>query len=112
MGRITNYLVRNGWIIMPTDTPDPPLPSNLAKGWQPNSDEQRAILIHPLAPHETAAVLRMNQHGWPGWLIARELGIPQGPLLVGAMKRGIEKESEAARVGVPIHNATVQKGTK
>lgn len=63
------------------------------------------------APHETAAVLRLQRNGWPGPEIAKLLSL-RGTQLMRAMQNAMDAEGLAGRIGAPIHDARAPKGYK
>jgi len=75
------------------------------RDWDPN----HPMLKSPLAPHETAGVLRMQRAGWPGKQIAKLLNLG-GIALMESIQAGIDAEGEANRLGRPIHDAVITKG--
>ena len=60
--------------------------------WNPN----HPLLKSTAAPHETAAVLRMQRAGYGGSAIMRIL-------------RAVDDETIASRAGRPIHDAKIRK---
>lgn len=55
------------------------------------------------APHETAAVLRMQRAGWPAPRIQGILKMRPAQLM-SALQKALDDEGEASRRGCPIHD--------
>jgi len=81
-------------------SPDNPRP------WDPN----HPMLKSPLAPHETNAAMRLHRGGWSNQHILGLLKV-KGTQLIALLKTAMDEEGEAARMGRPIHDAKVDKGT-
>lgn len=73
--------------------------------WQ---DTRDPLLTNPNAPHETAAVLRMQRSGWPAPRIMERFKI-SSQQLIHELSAALDDEGEAQRAGVPIHDATIEK---
>ena len=80
--------------------PDNPRP------WDPN----HWSLTVKGAPHETAAVLRMQRAGHPASKIMQVAKI-KGISLVQRLQSAMTDENVAHRRGIPVHDARVPKGT-
>ena len=72
--------------------------------WNPN----HPLLKSTAAPHETAAVLRMQRAGYGGSAIMRILRV-KGTVLMREIKRAVDDETIASRAGRPIHDAKIRK---
>lgn len=75
--------------------------------WDPN----HRLLKSTAAPHETAAVLRMQRAGWKGADMLKLFKV-RSQNLVRQMQRALNAETEAGHAGRPIHDARVPQGTK
>lgn len=75
--------------------------------WNPD----HPILKSPLAPHETAGVLRMDRAGWPAAIILKTVGT-NGSKLMHAFLEGRRQENTAKQQGRDIHDALLPKGTQ
>ncbi|MCA2331867.1 hypothetical protein JF714_15600 [Mycobacterium avium] len=56
------------------------------------------------AAHESDAVIRMHRAGWSGSQMAQVLGMRDASL-VNQYRRDLDGETEAAKLGLPIHGA-------
>lgn len=65
----------------------------------------------PLAPHETAGVLRMQRAGWPGGKIMAMFRLT-GTKLMDQIQNELDREGEASRRDVPVYDAQMPKGVK
>lgn len=65
-------------------------------------------LSSPLAPHETAGVLRLNRAGYLGTEIMELTGM-RATVLVAALQQAMEDENEAHRQGRPIHDSLIEE---
>lgn len=70
--------------------------------WDPNHPSLRS----PIAPHETACVLRMHRAGYKGRATMKILKL-RGTRLMNQMQRALDAETHAARAGRPIHDALI-----
>lgn len=70
--------------------------------WDPN----HRLLKSPIAPHETAAVLRMHRSGHKGSDIMKLFKL-RGTTLMRQMQKALEDETRAGRAGRPIHDAKI-----
>lgn len=84
---------------IPESSPDEP------RDWDPNHQLLKSVG----APHETAAVLRMNRAGWAGEEIIVMLGF-RGSELVDKMRLGLNQETAASKRGLAIHDDPIPKG--
>jgi hypothetical protein len=75
------------------------------KDWSPDDP----VLASPHAPHEVAAVLRMQRAGWPGAELMQVLGL-RASKLMWALSASREEEEQASRANRPIHDARIQGG--
>jgi hypothetical protein len=75
--------------------------------WNPNDP----ILKSALAPHETAGTLRIHRTNMPGPKIMELLKL-KGTELMRSLQKAMTDEGQAARKGIPIHDARVPRGTK
>ncbi|AHB29863.1 hypothetical protein SEA_KOKO_74 [Mycobacterium phage Koko] len=73
-------------------------------GWDPNDP----ILRSPLAPHETAGVLRMHRNGLRGAEVMKILGL-RGTKMHHQMQRALDAENAASYSGRPVHNAGIHR---
>lgn len=64
------------------------------------------ILKSPLAPHETAGVLRAHRAGHQGSKLMKMLNL-RGMRLMNEMKKAMDAESEAGKAGRPIYDALI-----
>ncbi|AHJ86433.1 hypothetical protein 40AC_70 [Mycobacterium phage 40AC] len=74
----------------------------MKKDWDPN----HPLLRSPLAPHETAAVLRMHRAGHKGAKIMSILKL-RGTALMKQMEKALADETSAAAQGRKIHDAKI-----
>ncbi|QJD52536.1 hypothetical protein PBI_AN9_74 [Mycobacterium phage AN9] len=72
--------------------------------WDPNDPKLKS----PYAPHETAAVLRMNRAGFKGAHTMKLLRL-RGTQLMNQIQRAMDVEQAAHRARRPIHDARVVK---
>ncbi|ASR86521.1 hypothetical protein SEA_CHANGELING_69 [Mycobacterium phage Changeling] len=70
--------------------------------WDPNHPSLKS----PMAPHETAAVLRMHRHGYKGAEIMKVFKL-RGTRLMKQMQRALDAETQAGHAGRPIHDAKI-----
>lgn len=77
------------------------------RDWDPNHPSLKS----PLAPHESAAVLRMHRAGMTGVDMMKILKC-RGGRLTKMFQRGLDVEGIAAMRGVPIYDSLIEKGTK
>ncbi|AEJ93363.1 hypothetical protein SEA_KIPPER29_71 [Mycobacterium phage Kipper29] len=70
--------------------------------WNPDDK----ILKSPLAPHESAAVLRMHRAGHKGADTLKILKV-RATKLMKQMQRALDEETRAAHAGRPIHDAKI-----
>ncbi|QJD50274.1 hypothetical protein SEA_IWOKEUPLIKEDIS_71 [Mycobacterium phage Iwokeuplikedis] len=64
------------------------------------------MLRSPMAPHESAGVLRMHRAGYKGKDIMKTLKL-RGTKLMTQMSKAMDDEQSAARAGRPIHDALI-----
>jgi len=64
------------------------------------------ILKSPLAPHETAGVLRFHRAGHKGAEIMKLFKL-RGTKLMKLMQKAMDDEGAAARANRPIHDALI-----
>ncbi|BBX09461.1 hypothetical protein [Mycolicibacterium aichiense] len=76
------------------------------RDWDPN----HPMLRSPLAPHETAGVLRVHRAGFKGPDILKLLKM-RATRLSRELERAISAEQEAAHQGRKIHDAKIPQGT-
>lgn len=77
------------------------------RNWDPNAPELTSLD----APHETAAVLRMQRAGKKGVEIMKLLRM-RGTALMDELRHAMDSESDAAEAGVDIYDAPIKKGTE
>ncbi|MGW6624244.1 hypothetical protein ACWF99_23770 [Nocardia sp. NPDC055002] len=76
------------------------------KDWDPN----HPLLKLPGAPHETAGVLRIKNTGMPGNDLMKLWGL-RATTLMNQLQKGLDQVQLAGRLGLPIHDALMPKGT-
>lgn len=72
-----------------------------------NWDPDHPSLKSPLAPHETAAVLRFHRTGRPGAEIRKLLKLKTLALMT-MMREAMEQESKAFEDDRPIHDGLIR----
>jgi hypothetical protein len=77
----------------------------------PDSPKEREQLSPKLAPHETAAVLRMHRAGFTAGQICETISISKHQLR-HEIQMAIDDEATAGLLGVPIYDARVPKTAK
>ncbi|QGJ89771.1 hypothetical protein SEA_SUPERCHUNK_72 [Mycobacterium phage Superchunk] len=70
--------------------------------WDPN----HISLKSPLAPHETAGVLRIKRTGMSGPDMMKMLKL-RGTRLMTQIQRAMDQETDAHRRHLPIHDALI-----
>ncbi|WP_280350392.1 hypothetical protein [Nocardia abscessus] len=76
--------------------------------WNPNDP----LLKSTDAPHETAGILRIHRSGVRGQALMNLFPRYAGTALMRQIQRGLDQEGDAYKRRLPIHDATVQEGTK
>ena len=74
------------------------------RDWDPNHKS----LLSPMAPHETAGVLRVHRAGYKGSELIKVLNM-RGTQMMNALRRAMDCEGIASSRGVPIHDAVFKK---
>ncbi|AXH46805.1 helix-turn-helix DNA-binding domain protein [Mycobacterium phage Acolyte] len=72
--------------------------------WDPNHPSLKS----PIAPHETAGVLRMHRAGYKGADIMKILKL-RGTRLMSQMQRALDEETRAGHAGRPIHDGLIKR---
>lgn len=71
-------------------------------------DVASPLLKSPMAPHETACVLRMKRAGYSGSDIMKLLKL-RGQPMMGELKKALDEEFKAAKHGRIIHDAPIKE---
>ncbi|ALA48171.1 hypothetical protein AU152_gp58 [Mycobacterium phage Phlei] len=79
-------------------------PVFMPRDWDPDDP----MLKSPLAPHETAAVLRMQRAGFSGMETMSLLNM-RATQLMGAVKKAMDDEQRAFNAGIPIHDDLIRR---
>lgn len=74
-----------------------------SREWDPDSP----LLKSPMAPHETAAVLRMQRAGYPGSSIMKTLKL-RGTALMNQMQKALNEETRASGHGRDVHDSLIK----
>lgn len=72
------------------------------RDWDPDSP----LLTSPMAPHETAALLRMQRAGYPGAVTMKLLKL-RGTELMNKMQAALDAETTAAGHGRNVHDSLI-----
>lgn len=76
-----------------------------------NDPAVRGALYRVDAPHETAAVLRLNRAGYSGPHMMQIMRV-RATQLMAALQKAMDLEQDAYRRGLPIHDSLIERGTK
>ena len=73
-------------------------------------DPNDPLLTQP-APHERVGILRAHRAGWTGRQLTQLFKVPEITLL-REIARAVQQEGVAYKAGLPMHDASLPKGTK